>query len=127
MAEVFEEGAADLSDSYIDMLLSRPDFWIIAAFHGGQAIGGITAHTLPMTRTESREIFVYDLAVRADYQRMGVGAALLNRLRAEAAAAGIRDVFVAADEEDLHAIDFYRAVGGTMSTVKMFDFTASDD
>jgi hypothetical protein len=41
-------------------------FWAIAAFAAKDIGGGITAHTLPMTRTESSEIFIYDVAVRSD-------------------------------------------------------------
>ena len=63
---------------------------------GTHIIGGLTAHTLPMTRDESAEIFIYDLAVRADRQRRGVGRLLINTLRADATAAGIGVVFVAA-------------------------------
>jgi aminoglycoside 3-N-acetyltransferase I len=31
-------------------------------------------------------------------------------------------MFVAADNEDVHAIDFYKALGGTDSPVTMFTF-----
>ena len=61
MADVFEEDGEELSDGYIDRLLGREDFWAIAAFVGEHIIGGVTAHTLPMTRTASSEIFIYDM------------------------------------------------------------------
>jgi len=122
MAEVFEEEHAELSDAYVDRLLARQDFWAIAAVVDDEVIGGLTAHTLPMTRAESSEIFIFDIAVRADHQRTGVGRQLLAALRAEAAAQGILEVFVAADDEDVHALDFYRATGGVASPVTMFTF-----
>jgi aminoglycoside 3-N-acetyltransferase I len=92
----------------------------------GEATGGITAHTLPMTRREIAEIFIYDVAVRRDHQRKGVGRELLAHLRAVAAASGIGDVFVAADSDDRHALDFYRALGGAAAPVTMFSFTLDD-
>src|SRR4051812_29002630 len=104
MADVFGEGSGDLSDGYLDGLLQRESFWAIAAYAGEELVGGITAHTLPMTRTESLELFIYDLAVREDFQRRGVGRALVTGLREAAAAAGIHDVFVPADNEDTHAL-----------------------
>ncbi len=122
MAQVFEEGISELSDAYVDGLLARQSFWVIAAFVDDEIVGGLTAHTLPMTRTESSEIFIFDIAVRADHQRTGVGRLLLTTLRSEAATLGIGDVFVAADDEDLHALDFYRATGGVASPVTMFTF-----
>jgi aminoglycoside 3-N-acetyltransferase I len=122
MAQVFYEGYEELSDAYVDRLLAREDFWAIAALSGEEVVGGITAHTLPMTRAESSEVFVYDLAVRADWQRRGIGRQLMSRLRSEAAAVGIHDAFVAADDEDVHALDFYRAFGGAPSSVTVFTF-----
>ena len=122
MAEVFEETCEDLSDTWIDHLLAREDFWAIAAFADDQIIGGITAHTLPMTRAASSELFIYDVAVRAGYQRKGVGRLLIAHLRRIAAASGIPVLFVAAENQDSHALDFYRALGGAPAQVTMFTF-----
>ncbi len=111
MAEVFEEERKPLSLPYLDYLLSRDDLWIIAAFANSQLIGGITAYTLPLTRTESSELFIYDLAVLPAHQRQGVGTRLVKALRN-----------AAADNGDTHALDFYRAVGGSASPVTFFTF-----
>src|SRR5262249_8726307 len=81
MAEVFEEACEPLSDSYLYRLLSRDEFWALAAYAGDEVVGGITAHTLPMTRSESAELFIYDVAVRKDYQRKGIGRRLMTALR----------------------------------------------
>jgi aminoglycoside 3-N-acetyltransferase I len=122
MADVFEEAAAPLGDAYLDRLLVRPDFWAVAALVGDVVVGGITAHTLPMTRAESSELFIYDMAVRADMQRKGVGRRLMTDLRQAAAAVGIEVAWVAADDDDTHALDFYRALGGAASAVTLFTF-----
>jgi aminoglycoside 3-N-acetyltransferase I len=124
MAQVFSEDSASLSDCYLDRLLSRDDFWAIAAFADGGIVGGVTAHTLPMTRTESSEIFVYDIAVRSDYQRKGVGRQLMKALCEQALEFDIRDVFVAADNDDVHALDFYRCLGGQPSPATIFTFSS---
>lgn len=127
MAEVFDEGCEPLSDAYIDRLLAREDFWAIAAFAGDDVVGGLTAHTLPMTRSESAEIFIFDVAVRADHQRRGIGRLMMATLREEAARAGIDVVFVPADDEDEHALDFYRALGGDAAPVTIFTFSSGGD
>ena len=127
MAAAFEEEREPLGDAYIDRLLAREDFWAIAAFEGDEIIGGVTAHTLPMTRNESSEVFLYDLAVRSDHRRKGVGRHLVTELRNRAAASGIGDVFVPADDEDVHALDFYRALGGAASPVTFFTFSRRDE
>ena len=49
------------------------------------------------------------------------------RRRSEARAHGIERVFVAADDADAHALEFYRAVGGVASPVTMFVFDSAGD
>ena len=122
MAAVFDEPTRPLPDDYVDALLGRADFWALAAVEGDQPLGGITAHVIPMTRSPSSELFVYDVAVREDHQRRGIGRAMLVELCAQAARAGVGSVFVAVADEDVHAMDFYRAVGGAESPVTMFRF-----
>jgi aminoglycoside 3-N-acetyltransferase I len=122
MADVFEEPNQDLDDAYLTALLGRSDFWALAALDGNEVIGGVTAHALPMTRSPTYELFIYDVAVRGDRQRGGVGRQLLQALREGALAAGITVAFVPADDEDEHALDFYRALGGVPQAVTIFTF-----
>jgi aminoglycoside 3-N-acetyltransferase I len=126
MAEVFEEEHDELGDAYLEKLLAREDTWVLAALAGDEVVGGVTAHVLPMTRTESSELFIYDVAVRADHQRRGVGRLLIRELQRLAGTAGVKDLFVPADDEDLHALDFYRALGGVASPVTFFTFHAGE-
>lgn len=122
MTAVFDESGGPLSAEYVGTLLCRPDFWALAALEDGTPIGGITAHVLPMTRQEARELFIYDLAVVATHQRRGVGRLLVETLCSSAAAAGISVAFVPADVEDEHAIAFYHALGGDAAPVTIFTF-----
>lgn len=122
MADEFGENHEALTNDYIDYLLNQLSFWAIAAITDDGIVGGITAHTLPMTRTMSSEILVYDIAVRSDHRRSGVGRLLLTDLRAKAAQAGIGVVFVPVDNDDVGALDFYRAIGGIASPVTIFTF-----
>ena len=122
MARVFAMDAEVLSDRYLTRLLDRDDFWALAASVDGQLVGGLTAHTLPLTRAEVSEVFIYDIAVVADWQRHGVGRQLMSTLRSQAANAGITVVFVPADNEDTHALDFYQALGGVPAPVTIFTF-----
>ena len=123
LAEVFETEHAALRGGYVDALLNRNDFWALAAVVDDAVVGGLTAFTLPLTRIEASEIFIYDIAVRQEHQRRGIGRALVTALRQHAADAGISDAFVPAENEDAHALDFYRALGGTPSAVTILTFS----
>jgi aminoglycoside 3-N-acetyltransferase I len=127
MAEVFEEPSEPLDDRYVERLLNRPEFWAMAAFLDDQLVGGVTAHAIPMTTSESSELFVYDIAVRVDVQRQGIGRALITALRAATAAEGIGDLFVPADNDDTHALDFYRGLGGVPTPVTFFTFAGDPE
>lgn len=122
MAAAFDEPRDDLPEDHVAALLANPVFWAFAALADDDVVGGLTAHALPMTSSRSSEMFIYDLAVRAERRRQGVGRALVAELRQQASEAGIDTVFVPADDEDEEAIEFYRAVGGTPSPVTFFTF-----
>lgn len=128
MAAVFAEddgpasGAEPLGDEDVQKILRRDDFWALVAIDADVVVGGLTAHALPMTRSRSTELFIYDLAVRTDRQRRGIGRELVTTLLSLAREAGIESTFVPADNEDEHALEFYRAVGGTPSPVTFFTF-----
>lgn len=124
MAQVFETEAEPLSDAYLRRLLERDDFWALEAAADGRAVGGLTAHVLPLTRAEVSEVFLYDIAVIPEFQRRGIGRQLVATLRAQATAAGITVLFVPADNEDAHALDFYRALGGIPAPVTIFTFSS---
>jgi aminoglycoside 3-N-acetyltransferase I len=125
MAQVFGETADELSDAQVSTLLADQRFWAVAAFAEDELVGGVTAHTIPMTHKPASALFLYDIAVREDHQRRGVGRELVRVLRAEAALGGIDELFVLADDDDEHAIDFYRALGATSSAVTMFELGAT--
>ncbi len=122
ITDVFEQDPSPLSPEYVSKLLGSAAFWALAALAGDQIAGGITAHTLPMTRSQEFELFIYDLAVPAEYQRRGIGRALMTSLLDAARAEGIQTAIVPVEPEDTHALDFYRAIGGGESDVKFFLF-----
>jgi aminoglycoside 3-N-acetyltransferase I len=123
--QVFEEmQPVAASDSHLQRLLSSRAFIALAAFFENEVVGGLTAYELPMYQTESSEILVYDLAVRPDFQRKGIGQGLIRHLKEYCSRQGIQEFFVLVHEEDEHAIEFYRATGGQGERVINFVYEA---
>lgn len=122
ISDVFEVPRERLDDIYVKQLLAQPAFRCYVSFVDGDLAGGLTAHILPMTRSMSSEMFIYDLAVRPTYQRRGVGTALVRAALYDATRDSIDTTFVPADNEDTHALAFYEAVGGEASPVTFFTF-----
>ena len=126
MAEVFETDAVDDRDAHLAGLLRSPHFWAFSATIDGRVVGGLTGYTLPMARTNARELFVYDLAVHPAYQRRGVATRLMSAARQAANVEGIDDIFVIAENEDAHALAFYRALGMIETPTTMFAYGSAE-
>ncbi len=110
---VFEEENPTVgNEANSQRLLDDDRFIVLVALAENKVVGGLTAYELPMYYSDSSEIFLYDLAVKSEYQRMGIGKGLLQSLKEHCLKHGIKEFFVMAHEEDEHAIEFYRATGG---------------
>jgi len=123
---VFEEDETAVgSEMKLFELLSNNSFVAMAAFHENEIVGGLTAYELPLYYSDNSEIFLYDLAVKPEYQRMGIGKSLIRNLREYCLQNGINEFFVFAHEEDAHAVEFYRSTGGKSERVVNFLYTVA--
>ncbi len=103
------------SAEYLQRLLARDTFVALAALDAttGQPIGALAGYELPKFEQERSEFYIYDLAVAPSHRRQGVATALIEQLKAIAAARGGYVIFVQADtgEEDAAAIALYTKLG----------------
>ena len=124
---VFEEEIPTMgSDQHLLKLISNSGFVAIAVIFEGEVVGGLTAYELPMVYKDSSEIFLYDLAVKPEYQRMGIGKGLIQGLKEYCVKNGIKEFFVLAHEEDEHAIEFYHATDGKSEKVINFLYKTNE-
>ena len=118
---VFEEDRSNIgNDENLSGLLGNAQFIVMAALAEQEVVGGLTAYELPMYYADHSEVFVYDLAVKPEYQRRGIGKELIRSLKAECSRMGVSEFFVLAHEEDEHAIEFYHSTGGKSERVVNF-------
>jgi len=110
-ARVFDEPQDPLAPrpdkSYLTQLLARDSFIAVAALGDGHVVGGITGYLLPKAGETTSELYLYDLAVDADWRRCGVASAMIERLKQVAREKGAAGIFVQADVEDAPAIALY--------------------
>lgn len=125
--EVFEtEDEAIATNSYVGRMLDNTGFVVYAALYENTVVGGLTAYALPLYYSEYTEIFIYDIAVKPDYQRKGIGKKLLSALKEYCREQGIGEMFVAAHEEDADAVAFYHATGGNAEKVIHFTYNTEN-
>ena len=99
------------TDAYLNGLLARDHVIAIAALMDGRVLGGLVAYELDKFERMRREIYIYDLAVAAEYRRRRVATDVIDHLRGIAAERGVHGIFVQADRDDDPAIALYGSLG----------------
>ena len=101
------------ANDHLQKLLAKDDFFVFVAILDHQVVGGLTAYTLEQYYSVRPLAYLYDLAVDARFQRMGIGGQLIAALNEFCTQKGFEEVFVQADKIDEYAIDFYRSTRPT--------------
>ncbi len=115
-------GDARPDTTYFERLLAREHVIAIAAFADEAIVGGLAAYVLPKFEQARSELYLYDLAVDAQWRRRGIATALIDELRAVARELGAWMIFVQADHGDDPAVALYTKLG-TREDVMHFDIT----
>jgi aminoglycoside 3-N-acetyltransferase I len=127
--EAFDERAtytkAQPDDAYLKALLSGGAFIAIAALAGEKVVGGLAAYTLPKFEQARTEIYIYDLAVDAEFRRHGIATAMIEELKTLARSKDAYVIYVQADYGDDPAIALYTKLG-VREDVLHFDILPGD-
>jgi ribosomal protein S18 acetylase RimI-like enzyme len=116
------EGFKMPSEKYLQQLLGKEDFFVFVALLHEEVVGGLTAYTLAQYYSERPLVYIYDLAVKSQYQRQGIGKMLMAGITNYCKEIGVEEVFVQADQVDQHAIEFYHTTGGIAEQVVHFNY-----
>lgn len=121
--DVFEmKNSVIPQENYLQQLLKNEDFHAFVALQDYRVIGGLTAYTLPAYYSKSPLVYIYDVAVKTEFQRKGIGKMLIQSINEYCKLIGVEEVFVQADLEDINAIDFYHSTGGQAENVIHFTY-----
>lgn len=83
----------------------------LAAFDEDEPVGQLIAYELIRRHGDGRMMFVYEIGVRADYRRRGVGRGLFESLRALCSERSISRAFLMTNESNPAAMAFYESLG----------------
>ncbi|GJE46742.1 AAC(3)-I family aminoglycoside N-acetyltransferase [Methylobacterium soli] len=109
-------------DAYLAGLLAREHIVVLVAIADDEILGGLVAYELDKFERARRELYIYDLAVRAEHRRRGIATALIDCLCEIAKHRGAWVVYVQADHGDDPAIALYEKLG-TREDVLHFDIS----
>ena len=113
-SDVFGEEAYQgepASSEHLRRLLDDRKFIALVARVSGEMAGALAAYELVKFEAERSEIYIYDLAVREEYRRLGVATALIEALKPIAEEIGAWVIFVQADPPDAPAVALYDKLG----------------
>ncbi len=113
-------GAAPPDAAYLARWLGQAHVFALIAEADGAVVGGLVAYELQKFERARSEIYLYDLAVAEEHRRRGIATALIEALKAQAAAQGAYVVMVQADYGDGPAVALYEGLG-TREDVMHFD------
>ena len=99
------------NDAYLRGLLAKPHVIVMTAHVNGVLCGGLVAYELEKFEQARSEIYIYDLAVDAEFRRQGIATALIAKISEIAVARGAWVSFVQADYEDAPAVALYEKLG----------------
>ncbi|MGC3947211.1 MAG: GNAT family N-acetyltransferase [Chryseolinea sp.] len=122
-ADVF--GMADFhhpSDEHLERVLQDESFFTFVASISDAIVGGITCYVLSPYYSTAPYVYIFDLAVLPQFQRLGFGNRLVQAVIQHSRKLGAEEVFVQADDIDEHALAFYRAIGGISAKVTHFTY-----
>lgn len=106
---VFELPPGIAPDDHLIRQLQRSDFYVFVAEKGDQVVGGLTMYELQQYHSTKPLGYVYDLAVAVEHQRQGIGKQILSTARDCCRQKGFEEMYVQAEQEDQHAVDFYHS------------------
>ncbi|MBA3649706.1 MAG: GNAT family N-acetyltransferase [Chitinophagales bacterium] len=121
--DVFKMKNLNLPDeTYLQQLLEKDDFFVFVALLDNKVVGGLTSYIMHQYYSKAPLVYIFDLAVKTEFQRQGIGKMLIKANNHYCKTIGTEAVMVQADEADDYAIKFYHSTGATAEKVIHFEY-----
>lgn len=101
-----------LNPDYIRKMLARNDFHVFVAKDNNEIVGGLTAFEIDQYKYGRTELFLYEIEVKKEFRKRGIGTALLEEAKRFCMSKEIPIMFVFTSASNLGAITLYRNTGG---------------
>ena len=95
--------------NHLRTVLYKENFMVFTASHNGKVIGGLTAYILDQYYSTKPLVYIFDLAIKKEFQRKGIGKKLISEINEYCRNQDFQEVFVQADKVDDYALEFYRS------------------
>jgi aminoglycoside 3-N-acetyltransferase I len=106
--EVFENDEPVANNEQLEKLLSNPDFFAFVIKVNSKVVGGLTIYILHRYYCTKSTAYIYDVGVSPNFQRQGLGKALIAEVCNFCKQNNFEDAYVAAESDDIEAVEFYR-------------------
>lgn len=120
---VFDEQAPALNETQYAQIRDNRNFVAIGATVGFDLVGGIAGHLVPNYYKGGLDLFIYDVAVKHGHRRKGIGSELMKFAIQFCKEHGIKEMYVSADQEDDHALAFYRKTNPSETSARFFNYS----
>lgn len=111
VAVVEVHGRSPCDDAAIAEFIADPSRWLILAVQGGRVIGSLNGHVLRHPHRREPQFLLYEIDVRPEARRRGVGTALVRAFVEGAAEAGAFEVWIPTNESNAAAMALYSRCG----------------
>jgi aminoglycoside 3-N-acetyltransferase I len=110
---VFEHDKDIPDNHHLSRLLSNPGFMVFAVKLNGKVVGGLTIYILNTCYSLKPTAYIYDVGIEPDFQRKGLGKALIAAACNFCTANGFEEAYVEVESDDTDAVSFYRKTNYT--------------
>jgi len=109
LAEIHERRLPD--DVAIHAFLADPASYLLLAIENGHVVGSLNGYALRQPDRSRPQFLLYEIDVRQQNRRRGIGQALVNAFTDEARTANAFEVWVVSNESTSAALAMYRTCG----------------